>query len=216
MLRDERGMALLLAIVMATILGVLGSVIALTARVETLVAGRFEQARELEYAAEGAMALALADLGGADWTAALGGLPSSFTDGDPSGVRSLPGVRPVVLCCGGGSLSSAIQQAANGGRTWGADTPNWRLYAWGPAASWLAGGAIRTPFYSSVWIADDPADNDGNPAADANQVIAVYAVALGPGDGRRAVRALVARPMDEVGRTLPRGVRIVSWHDTRW
>lgn len=198
---DESGTALLIAIVLATILGVLASVVALTARMEILIAGRFEQGQQLGYAADGALALALADLRSADWTAALGGAQSSFAEGAPDRVVT---------------LTSAIQQAANGGRQWGLNTPQWRLYAWGPVTSWLGEGIIRAPFYAAVWIADDPSDNDGDPVTDANQVIAVYAVALGPGGGQRGVRAVVARPLDPAGEPLPQGVRILSWHETRW
>jgi hypothetical protein len=68
----------------------------------------------------------------------------------------------------------------------------------------------------AVWLADDPADGDGNPAVDSNQALAVFAVAVGPDGGRRAVRALVARPAGEHGEPLETGVRLVSVHATRW
>ena len=216
LLRDESGIALILAIALATILGVLGAAVALTAQMETLVAGRFEQGRELAYAADGALALALAELRSTDWAPALGGAPSSFTDGDPATVRRVEGIGAVALCCGGGSLTAAVQQAATGGRAWGANTPRWTLYAWGPVASWLPANAIRAPFYVAVWVADDPSDGDGDPAADTNQTIELYAVALGPGGGRRGTRALAVRPLDGAGNPLPRGIRLLSWHETRW
>jgi hypothetical protein len=216
MLRNESGIALILAIGLAAILGVLGAAVALTAQMETLVSGRFEQGRELAYAADGALALALADLGSTDWTPALGGALSSFTDGDPATARRIPGIGTVTLCCGGGSLTANVQQAATAGRTWGINTPRWTLYAWGLVGSWLPDERSRPPFYVAVWIADDPSDADGNPAADSNQVIELYTVALGPGGGRRSVRCLAARPLDEAGAPLPRGIRLLSWHETRW
>ena len=216
MLRNESGVALILAIALAAILGVLGAVVALTAQMETLISGRFEQGRGLAYAADGALAMALAELSSTDWPPALGGARSTFTDGDPASARRIAGIGTVTLCCGDGSLTAAVQQAATGGRAWGADTPRWTLYAWGPVASWLPPDAIRAPFYVAVWIADDPADGDGNPAADANHAIELYTVALGPGGGRRSVRALAARPQDGGGAPLPRGIRLLSWHETRW
>ena len=216
MLRNESGIALILAIGLATILGVLGAAVALTAQMETLVSGRFEQGRELAYAADGALAMALAELGSTDWTPALAGTVSSFTDGDPAIARRIAGIGTVTLCCGGGSLTASVQQAATGGRTWGANTPRWTLYAWGPVRAWLPDDRIRAPLYVAVWIADDPSDADGNPAADANQVMELYTVSLGPGGGRRSVRSVAARPVDGVGRPLPRGIRLLSWHETRW
>ena len=216
MLRNESGIALILAIALATILGVLAAAVALTAQMETLVSGRFEQGRELAYAADGALAMAFAELGSTDWTPALGGVVSSFTDGDPATARRIPGIGTVTLCCAAGSLTVGVEQAANAGRAWGANTPRWTLYAWGPVASWLPGDAIRAPFYSAVWIADDPADGDGNPAVDSNQVIDLYTVVLGPGGGRRSLRALAARPLDGDNEPLARGIRLLSWHETRW
>lgn len=215
-LRDESGTALLLALALMAILGVLASVVALTAQTETLVAGRFQQGRALMYAADGAFAHALADLAVSDWSAALAGAPSSFAHGDPRAVHTAHGIGPFTLCCGDGTLTQAVEHAANGSRNWGADTPQWRLYAWGPVASWLGGDRIRVPFYSGVWIADDPSDNDGDPVTDTNHAIALFAAALGPAGGRRALRALVARPENETGIPLPRGIRIVSWHETQW
>ena len=212
---DERGAALLLAIVLVTILGVLASVIALTALTETLVSGRVEQVQALRYAADGALTLALADLSVADWTAALGGAPSTFTDGNPATVRQIPGLDPLQLCCGANTLSAAVLQAANAGRGWGLDTPQWRLYVWGPVSAWLDAGVIQAPFYVAVWIADDPADGDGDPVTDANGTIALYAAAIGPRGGRRAARALIARPT-AAGIPPLRGVRIVAWHETQW
>ena len=216
MLRNESGIALVLAIALATILGVLGAAVALTAQMETLISGRFEQGRALAYAADGALAMAFAELGSTDWTPALGGAVSSFTDGDPTTAHRIPGIGTVALCCGAGSLTVAVEQAANAGRAWGPNTPRWTLYAWGPVAFWLPGDAIRAPFYVAVWIADDPSDGDGNPAVDSNQVIDLYTVVLGPGGGRRSLRALAARPLDGDGEPLARGIRLLSWHETRW
>lgn len=215
--RDETGTALLLAIVLATVLGVVGAVVALTARMEVMIAGAFHQARGALYAADGAFARALLDLStAAEWNSALAGTPSSFAHGDPHQRIDVPGVGSVLLCCGFGSVSAAVQQAATGGRTWGTNTPRWNLYGWGPASAWLAEGALTSPYYVAVWIADDAADGDGDPSADTNHTLEVYAIALGPGGGRRAVRAVIVRPLDPSGKAVIPGVQVVSWHETRW
>lgn len=214
---DERGTALLLALGLTAILGAIAAVVAVTVRGETLIAGRFHQAREAHYAAEGALARALQDLASApEWDSALAGAPSSFRDGDPATPLGVTGSDRYLLCCGAGSVSASVQRAGNGGLSWGADTPQWRLYAWGPVRSWLSAGVLHTPFYVAVWVADDPSDGDGDAFSDANGVVALYSIALGPGGGRRAVRAVVGRPRDGAGAPLDRGVQTLSWHETRW
>ena len=213
---DERGTALLLALGLTAILGALAAVVGVTARAETLIGGRFHQAREAHYAAEGALARALQDLASApEWDSVLAGAASSFRDGDPATPREVTGSDRYVLCCGPSSVSASIQQAGNGGLSWGADTPQWRLYAWGPVRSWLPAGVL-SPFHVAVWVADDPSDGDGDPLMDANRVVALYSIALGPTGGRRAVRALVGRPRDAAGAPLERGVQTLSWYETRW
>ena len=215
--RDETGTALLLAIVLATVLGVVGAVVALTARVELMIAGAFHQATGALYAADGACARALLDLSSAaEWNSALAGTPSSFTHGDPHQRVDLPGGGSAQLCCGFGSVSAAVQHAATEGHTWGDNTPRWILYGWGPASAWLPEGALASPYYVAVWIADDAADGDGDPSKDMNHTLEVYAIALGPAGGRRAVRAVIARPMDPAGKPVIPGVRLMSWQETRW
>jgi hypothetical protein len=97
---DERGTALLLALGLTAILGAIAAAVAVTARGETLIAGRFHQAREAHYAAEGALARALQDLASApEWDTALAGAPSSFRDGDPGTPREVTGADRYLLCC---------------------------------------------------------------------------------------------------------------------
>jgi Tfp pilus assembly protein PilX len=216
-LADETGTALLLAIVLTIVLGAVAAVIALTARMEVLLSGAFHQASAALYAADGALSRALVDLSSAsDWTSALAGVPSSFTHGDPQQRVDVGGGGSMLLCCGAGSLAAAVQHVANGNRTWGDNTPRWVLYGWGPASAWLEADAIRSPYYVAVWIADDVADGDGDPASDANDTVDLYAMALGPGGGRRAVRATAVRPLDPDGKPRFPGVRLMSWHESRW
>lgn len=213
----ERGTALLLAITLVLLLLAIGGAVSIATRTETLIAANFRQSRQAFYAAEGAIALSVRDLDGiADWSAALSGAAaSSFTDGAAIGTRTLPGGGSVVLCCGPGSLTDDVQNRAHGGRSWGADTPQWQIFAWGPASGWLAPGRIESVMYVAVWIADDAADKDGNPAADTNGLIELHAQALGPGGGRRVVEVLVERPAAGGGPQLP-GLRIVTWGEVRW
>ncbi len=210
-------MALLLAIALMLMLVAIGGAVSIASRTETLIAASFRQAREAVYAAEGAVAMAVRDLDGIpDWNVVLSGaVTSSFTDGAAIGSRTLPGGGSVVLCCGLSSLSGEVQQRAHAGRSWGADTPQWQIFAWGPASRWLPAGRIQNALYVVVWVADDTADADGNPAADSNGIIELHSHALGPAGGRRVVEVLVQRPAVGAGPALP-GLRILSWRDRRW
>ena len=67
---------------------------------------------------------------------------------------------------------------------------------------------------SLVWVADDPAENDGDPARDgmdaANPgagILQVRSEAFGPGGARRAVEATLGR--------AGTGLRIISWRLVR-
>jgi hypothetical protein len=213
----ERGTALLLALTLVLLVVAIGGAVSIATRTETLIAANFRQSRQALYAAEGAIALAVRDLGGIpDWSAVLSGAAaSSFTDGAAIGTRRLPGGGTIVLCCGPGSGTDDVQQRANGGRSWGADTPQWQIFAWGPVSGWLAQGRIESVVYVVVWVADDTADGDGNPAADTNGFIELHAHALSAGGGRRVVEVLVQRPAAGGG-PQPPGLRIITWGEVRW
>ena len=47
--------------------------------------------------------------------------------------------------------------------------------------------------YLVAWIADDPAESDGNPQADVNGTLTVHAEAYGPGGARKVIEVTVAR-----------------------
>jgi hypothetical protein len=216
-IREERGAALLLALTLVLLLVAIGGAVSIASRTETLIAAQFRQSREALYAAEGAIAFAIHDLGGiADWDPVLSGaLASSVTDGAAIGARTLPGGDTVVLCCGASSLTGDVQRRAHGGRTWGADTPQWQVFGWGPVSGWLLPGRIDSPIYVVVWVADDSADGDGNPAADANGIVELHAQALAPGGGRKVVEVLIQRPPAGAG-TPSAALKVLSWRDVRW
>jgi hypothetical protein len=121
-----------------------------------------------------------------------------------------------VLCCGGGSLTDELQQRGHGGKSWGANTPQWRMFAWGGAPAWLAAGRATSPFYVVVWIADDVEDGDGDPWGDSNGAIAVHAVAMGPRQARRSMQATIQHARRADGTLLGSGVSIVSSRESRW
>ena len=214
---DERGTALLVAVTLVLLLAAVGAAVSIASRTETLIAGNFRQSRDMLYAAEGGIARAIRDLDGvADWSTVLSGAAaSSFTDGAAIGVRTLPWGDTISLCCDAASLTGDVQRRAHGGRSWGADTPRWQIFAWGRVSRWLP-GRVDSPTYVVVWVADDPVDGDGNPAADANGVVGLYAQALGYGGARGVADVVVERrPGGPQGPPLA-GVRILSWREGQW
>lgn len=216
--RSERGTGLVLALVLVALTSGVVAAVVIVSRTETLVAANLRTAREALYAAEGGLAQVLRDLGGApDWDAVLSAAAgTTFTDGSAIGSRLLPGGDTVTLCCGPSSLTGDVQVRADGGRSWGGDTPLWILFAWGPVSAWRPAGALQSPFYLAAWVSDDPADGDGDPAADNNGVLRIHARALGPRGGRRIVEAVVQRPMIGSPAAPAPGVRLVSWREVRW
>jgi len=215
-LRGERGTALLLAVVLVMLLTAVGSAAILASHAETLIAANFRQSREALYVAEGATARMMKDLTDlTDWSAALSGVATStFIDGPADVEKNLPGGGRVVLCCGPASLTAGVQFRRTGGGDWGLDTPQWKLYGWGPASAWRTGDQIQSVFYTVVWVSDDAADGDGDPSADSNGTVVLYGLAIGPAGARRAVRAEVQRALGAEGQLL--GVRLRSWRESRW
>ncbi len=215
-LRGESGTALFLAVVLVMLLTAVGLAAILASHAETLIAANFRQSREALYVADGATARMMKDLADlANWSAALSGVATStFIDGPADVQKTLPGGGRVVLCCGPASLTADVQLRGNGGGDWGLDTPQWKLYGWGPASVWSAGDRIQSVFYIVVWVSDDAADGDGDPSADSNETVVLNGLAIGPAGARRAVRAEVQRALGAEGQ--PRGVRLRSWRESRW
>jgi len=215
-LAEERGSALLIALILVVLLGAVGAVTLLAGQSEALLSANFRQGHEALYVADGALNRALKDLTDLpDWTPVLSGIAtSSFVDGPATGSRSLPAGGTAMLCCNGSSLTGELQARGYGGGDWGADTPEWRIYAWGPASLWLTASRIYGVFYAVVWVADDPADGDGNPSRDSNGTIAVVALSVGPRGAHRAVQAVVQRVPQVSG--APPSVRVLSWSESRW
>jgi hypothetical protein len=90
----------------------------------------------------------------------------------------------------------------------GADTPQWRLFAHDFVRGLLNGPGLDIPLYLVVWVADDESDGDGNPEIDSNGQILIYAVALGTGGARQSVQARVGRA--EAGQ-----IRLLAWRNAR-
>ena len=226
---DERGAALVLALMAMTLLSALGLVLAATTSTELLIAANYRNGQEALYAAEAAAERALAELPMAPgWNALLdGSTQSAFVDGPPSGVRTLPDGTTIDLTqlvnmanCGKTTTCTAAELTANGSgdRPWGANNPVWHPYAYGRLTALLPSGAIDSPFYVVLFVGDDPSETDGDPLHDGSDlatnpgsgVIALRAEAFGPRGAHKVIELTAAR-----ADTTADALSVLSWREVR-
>ena len=227
----ERGVALLLAILVTGFLSAIGLGLALIVVMDRLAAGNLRGSVGLLHEADAAMELAVRDLAQLeDWNLALtGAARATLVDGEPTGVRAIPGGGTIDLSgstnqlnCGRATACSPSQMAANSrDRPWGPNNAQWRLYAHAPADH-IGEFARPVPAYLAVWIADDGRETDGDPMRDAadtdapgHGLLRIRAEAHGPFGGRRVVEAELARLCLDSGEACRPGIRVQSWREVR-
>ncbi len=217
----EEGVGLLAVLLAVLLLSALGLALTLAAIGDAMASVNVRTSREMLYAADAGIELALPDLQRVlDWDVVLSGaVTSGFTDGPAAGERRLEDGRTIVLdelvnlanCGRRPACDEALLAAVSEERPWGVDNPTWRPFAWGPFSA-LAGA--RTPGYLVVMVADDPLDGDGDPARDARGasagrgVLLLRAQAFGRGGASRLIEAAVGRtgrPPQAGGYTGQRG-----------
>ncbi len=206
----ERGVAVVIALLMALLVGAIAAALVALTTTETLVSASYRYAREASYGAEAALERGLHDLATMpDWSPALAEPPGNVTSGFDDGevAPRAPDGRTLDLM----RLTADRQRASDvrdGPVVFGADSPRWRLFAHGSVRSLLASPeaspGLNLPLYLVVWVADDESDGDGDPAVDSNARILVCAVAFGAGGARRSAEARVARTDDG-------GLRVLAW-----
>lgn len=228
---DERGMGLVIALIAITMVMALGGALVLLTSSETLIAANYRSGTEALYAADAALERALVDLRNLpDWNVVLAGLQlSTFNDGAP-GPRtlpdgttiSLPGIANMANCRHVAPCSVAALDAVTSDRPWGVNNPRWTLYGHGALANVSGPGSARSPFYVVMLVADDPSENDGDPARDGDTpggvanpgygAIVVRTEAFGPRRSHRAVEATIARIVPP---PLPPAhpIRVLSWRE---
>jgi len=209
-LGDERGSALVVALLSLLLLTALGLALTLTTTTETAIAANQRMGQEVMNAADSAIERAMQDLLAVpDWNRVLsGGEQSSFVDGSPGGARALPTGETINLTeianlasCGRTASCSAGDIATNSPeRHWLTNNPVWQLYAYGPATDLLPFSTENSPIYIVVMVGDDPSETDGDPLTDGNTaanpgsgVLSLRAEAFGPHGTHRIVEATVAR-----------------------
>ena len=229
---SERGIALIMVILVTTFLSALGLGVMLAVFMDRLATGNMAGSVAMLYAADSAIEAAARELAQIeDWDEVLSGAqPTSFTDGIAGGVRDLPGGGVVdltaatyLLNCGRSANCTPEQMDANSKeRPWGRNNPRWQLFAYGPMSEFTE--LARPPgCYLAVWVADDGREQDGDPLADAagehqpgHGIVRVHAESFGSAGARRAIQAELSRvcPGGEAGGCLP-GIRVQSWQELR-
>ena len=192
-IRDEHGIAMLIAMMAMLLMTALGIALILTTSSETMIAGNFRNGSEALYAADAAVERAMEDiLTVPDWNKLLdGSTQSAFVDGAPTGTRTLPDGSTIDLtqainmanCQKVTTCSDADMNAITTERPWATNNPRWKLYAYSRLQDLLPTTAtINSAYYIVVFVGDDPSENDGDPTKDG-------ADATNPGSGVIAMRA---------------------------
>jgi hypothetical protein len=216
--RDEQGIALVIALMAMLLMMALGTALVMTTMTETKIAGNYRSGYETLYAADGAVERVMQDiLTVPNWDDILSGaVTSAFIDGAPSGTRTLPDGSTIDLTqatsmvrCGKLSCSAADLTALTEERPWGANNPVWQLYAYGPLEDIIPTGTVTSRQYVLVWIADDSSENDNDPLRDGQPpagcgagctatnlgrgVLSMMAQAFGPDGTTRTIAVTIAR-----------------------
>jgi hypothetical protein len=209
-LGGEQGTALFIALMATMLLSALGLGLVLTTTTEVLIVGNYRNVQEGLYAADAALERIIPDLVIApDWNRILQGeATSAFVDGASSGARvlrdgstlDLTQATNIANCGKITTCSAAEMEASTEERPWGANNPRWKLFAHAPVDALLPNGMVSSPLYVVVWVGDDPAENDDDPAKDGSTqgnpglgVVVLRAVAYGPRGTRRVIETTVAR-----------------------
>jgi hypothetical protein len=207
---DERGAAMLLALIAASLIAAVAASLIVTTSTDLMITGTYRSSAEAMYGVEAGVERGISELARMpDWSVVVAAPPanvvSSFDDGStfaaaPDGRRmSVPGLT---------AARQAVSNTVYGATEFGADSPVWRLYAHAPLRNVLPAGLIAPPGYVLVWVADDGGDGDGDPTKDTNGQILLYGDAYGVSGSRRALEVAIGH----AGQTA---IKVLSWKDPR-
>jgi hypothetical protein len=188
-LRDERGTALIIALLSTVLLTALGMALVMVTTTETMITSNYRNSHEALYAADAAVERVVQDLLTVPrWNDVLGGsVQSGFIDGNLS--PTLPSGGQLDLS----QATASLQADTDTLNLWGANNPVWRLYAYGPIRNLLPTGTIESLMYVAVWVGDDPSEIDNDPQSDTNGVLTLHARAYGPSGTLKVIEVTVAR-----------------------
>jgi PilX N-terminal len=194
-LKNEQGTALIIALMAMMLLTALAATVVMVSNTEVKISGNYAASQEALYAADAAVERVVQDLLLIPrWNDILNGsVQSSWVDGSATVPKVLPGAGTMTLCCGTNTATGQLQLTTDTQNMWGANNPQWRLFAYGPLNDMLPNWVIDSPMYIALWIADDPAETDNDPASDSNGTITLHAEAVGPGGAHKIIEVTVAR-----------------------
>jgi Tfp pilus assembly protein PilX len=227
--RDERGIAVIVAMMGLMIISGLGVALVLGTSTESMIVRNFKSGAGGVYAADAAVQQALGELAAvSDWSAVLDGSShSAFADGAPSGERTLAdGTRlnlteilNVANCARLTTCNAADMNAVTAERPWGTNNPWWHLYAYGRIDGEPPSGGVGSRFYVVLLVADDPSEIDGNPSMDALAenpgagVLLLRSEAFGPAGAHAVVEATLTRTdadeLSSIAGAPP--IRLAAW-----
>ena len=217
-LGDERGVALIIALLSMLLLTALGMALSLTTITERRISSNYRDGVETVYAADAGVERVMQDvLTVPDWNRILDGTAtSSFVDGAPA-QRTLPNGETIDLIqatamvrCGKTTCTDADIDTATDERPWAKNNPRYQLYAYGSINDLVPTATVTSNVYVIVWIGDDPSENDDLPLVDGDEsgasgkcgtpcknpgrgVVSMLAYAYGPSGARRVIEATLAR-----------------------
>jgi len=229
---NERGVALVIALMAMTMMIALGTAVLLTAVTESRIARNFRLASEATYSADAVIERAMDDLAGVrDWNTLLNGTArSGFAEGMPSGIRTLRdgstidlgAIVNVANCQKVAPCSDDEMSKVTDERPWGLNNPRWMPFAWGAVNGLTPTGSVNSPFFVMLMVGDDPSECDNNPLVDGGPPVPPCS-SFNPGVGVLSVRAEAFGPFGThtiLEATLTRengnaGVRMLSWREAR-
>jgi hypothetical protein len=208
-IKDERGIALLIALMSTLLLTALGLALVMTTMTETMITANYRDGGEAMYAADAGVERVMQDLLTVpDWNRILSGaLQSPFIDGPPSGTRNLPGgggtidltaTTNLLNCNKTTTCSVSEMNTYTDERPWTTNNPRWQLFAYAPLDTIIDTGTITSSFYVVVWIADDQSENDDDPATDGGGstgagMLLMRAEAFGPQGSHSVIEVTIGR-----------------------
>ena len=206
----DEGSALLAALLASSLLASLGLALAGSASMEVILASNHRAGTQASYAADAAAEAVLADvLMTSNWTDILGGVVVSQLSGSTQ-LPGLPGAPSLTL----GQLTTMVQAQSSAAGSWGADTPQWRVFAHGWISELAAAAPIADDQFLVAWVADDVGETDGNPFVDTNSRVQFIARAINTQGMQRTVGMTTAQTIELTNNGIP-GVRVLAWREVR-
>jgi hypothetical protein len=215
---NERGTALLCALMVTALLTTLGASLVMVVITETLVGAHHRASHEALYGAEAGIERAIGELRQmAAWQAVpAAGTATALPElNDGTLTPALPDGRRLDLV----RLTADRQAESDRFYPDTPDRPAWRLFGHTSLDRLIAGDAGTAPPYIIVWIADDPGDLDGDPARDSNDILLVRCEASGARATHRAIEAAIRRQstLDAAGAggAMRSDVNVIAWREVR-